>query len=156
MARDGTKTGGRNWEPGQSGNPAGAKRLPEDLQAVRKLSPGVLKTLIDKLSIMNAEEIKATMATGACNMLEMAVASIWVKAIEQGDYNRLNFILDRSRIGKVKEVVEFNVAPRVIYKTTQTEDGRLLQDIIKDGIEIGNGPGTTDDASDVGNPTAPR
>lgn len=138
MARDGSKSGGRNWAPGQSGNPAGAKRLPEDLQAVRRLSPGILKTLIDKLSTMSAAEIKATMETGAANMLEMAVASIWVKAIEQGDYARLNFILDRSRIGRVKEQLDITVTPKIIYRTTMSDDGRLLQDLIQEGVESGS------------------
>lgn len=130
------KTGGRDFKPGQSGNPAGKPPMPPELKAIKALTPGFVKMIIAKFARMSKEEMgqllmKPPGSEGAPNMMEIMIGSIVAKAAQDGDYSRLNFLLDRS-IGKVKEQVDITVAPKMIYKTTMTNDGRLLQDLLKD------------------------
>lgn len=128
------------FQPGQCGNPNGRPRLPEDLKVVTKLSPAVLKALIDKIAATSLEDLQSLHEAGVTNkwgLLEATVVSIWMKALREGDHNRLNFILDRSRIGRVKESLDVNLIPRVVYQTTMESDGRMVQELVKD--EIGEG-----------------
>jgi hypothetical protein len=81
---------------------------------------------------MKPTEIIQMVASGQMNMLESAVASVWCKAIQEGDQSKLNFILDRSRIGKVKEVVDHNLIPKIKYRTAMSEDGRMIQELLTD------------------------
>lgn len=134
-----TKTGGRDFAPGQSGNPNGRPRLPPELKAIQALSPSYIKMIIAKFSRMTKGEMGSFLMQppeqGGPNMMEIMIGSIIAKAAQDGDYNRLNFLLDRA-IGKVKEQVDLNVAQKVVYRTTMTDDGRLLQDILReDAIE---------------------
>lgn len=92
------------WKPGQSGNPAGPGRLPDDVKQLVKASrANVIRTIHEQLFSMSHEEVRAVRAaTKSARTLEVAVASIIDKAITMGDQARLSMLLDRL-IGKVKE-----------------------------------------------------
>ena len=49
MGRKGVKTGGRDWQPGQSGNPKGGKKLPKDLREFIGLDAEVDSELVRKI-----------------------------------------------------------------------------------------------------------
>jgi len=134
MAR-GVKTGGRNIQKGQVLNPHGRPKLPADLQPIRQLSPGILKAMIDKLAELPLQQIIDLRDGGHLSMLEHSIVAVWIKAVVDGDHSRLNFILDRSRVGKVQDKLDITVGPKTVYRTTMTGDGRLLQDLLKPEIE---------------------
>lgn len=127
------------FKPGQSGNPKGRPVLPPEVKAIQALSPEYVKKIISKFSHMSKEEMRDFLQKGpddpnGPNMMEIMIGSIVAKAAQDGDYTRLNFLLDRS-IGRVKETIDVSLAPRINYQTTMEADGRLLQELVKEEIE---------------------
>lgn len=123
MARNGTKTGGKNFVKGQSGNPAGRPPMPKELQNVRKLSPSYIKIVISKLCNMGKEDLEKYLKDNRTPMVEITIGAILVKATAEGDYSRLNFLLDRS-IGKVKDNLEITIPKPTIIERL---DGSQMQ-----------------------------
>lgn len=101
----GKKTGGRNFEPGKSGNPKGRPRLPEDIKEARALNQIELTRILNKYLYMPIEEIKRELAKPNTPALEVAVGKVLAAAINKGDQKRLDFILSRT-VGSVKKVYE--------------------------------------------------
>ena len=89
------KTGGRDFRPGQSGNPSGRPALPEDIKAVRALNRVELERVLNKYLFMTVSEIKAVVSDPGVTALELMVASLVVKSVELADTNRISFLLDR-------------------------------------------------------------
>lgn len=80
------------WKPGQSGNKSGK---PKQLLTRDKVS-----SVVGKFACMTRDELQDVIKNPKSSMLEITVAAIMARAAKDGDFNRLNFILDRS-IGKV-------------------------------------------------------
>jgi len=133
------KTPGSGFVPGVSGNPNGRPKQPPEIRAIKSLSPEYVKKIISKFSQMSKEEMGTFLRLGpddpgGPNMMEIMIGSIVAKAAQDGDYTRLNFLLDRS-IGRVKETIDVSLAPRINYQSTMEADGRMLQELVKEEIE---------------------
>lgn len=128
------KTGGRVFQKGQSGNPKGRPPIPPELKAVKQLSPQSVRLLVSKFAAMSKEELAELLQKPDTPLIEITIGSIFAKAAKEGDYSRFNFLLDRS-VGKVKDEVDINVGAKTIYRTSMTEDGRLLQELVKPEVE---------------------
>lgn len=129
------KTGGRDFKKGQSGNPNGRPKLPEELRLIKKMTPSFVRNVISKVSRMNQEQIAEVIHEPDTSILEATIMKIYLKAMTEGDYLRLNFLLDRS-IGKVKEELDVSLQPVVTYKTSMTDDGRMFQQIIEEDKQL--------------------
>lgn len=103
MAR-GKKTGGRNFVPGVVTNPNGRPRIPQDLKLAREAHKHLVESKIYELKQHSKEELKELAKNASTDALTAALATIIVKAIEGGDTQRLNFLLDRT-IGPVPKNV---------------------------------------------------
>lgn len=123
---------GRKFVKGQSGNSKGRPPMPAELREVMKLSPQKLKAMIFKFLHMNRGDLKRTVENAETSLVECTIASIVTMAMAEGDYTRLDFLLNRS-IGKVKE--EVNVNSNITFKTTFTPDGNLIQQVIDAELE---------------------
>lgn len=121
------------FKPGQSGNPGGKVKLPEDIREARKLNQHELERIINKYLYMDRESVKAAISNPATPMMELMVASIVAQAAQKGDHQRLDFVLNRL-VGKVRDQIDVRqVTPFVIRHTTgqqtvlgakvETEDG---------------------------------
>lgn len=104
MAR-GKKTGGRNFKKGQSGNPKGAPKIPEDVKEMRKLKGADYDHLANKFMDLKRAALAAIMKDPNSTALEMWLASIFHKGIVEGDIKRLEAILCRT-IGKVPQPLQ--------------------------------------------------
>lgn len=114
MAR-GHKTGGRDFEPG---NQAAKDRLPGDIKAARKLTKVEFERLVNKFIWLDAAGLKAAAEDAECTAFERMVGAIIVKAIEGGDSQRLEFLLNRL-IGKVTEKLQVELPkPFVITRAS--------------------------------------
>lgn len=104
----------KRFKPGQSGNPGGRPKLPEDIKEARKLNQVELERIINKYLAMDREAVKTAISAPGTPMMELMVASIVAQAAQKGDHQRLDFVLNRL-VGKVKEQIEVkNVTPFVI------------------------------------------
>ena len=82
---------------GVSGNPSGKPKgllRREDVEA-----------MMGRFAVMTREQLQLVVQNQKSTMLEIMIASVMAKAAKDGDYARLQFLLDRS-IGRVKDISE--------------------------------------------------
>lgn len=95
------------FKKGQSGNPSGRPKLPEDVVEGRKLNKIEVARIFNRLINMPATELKDVLTNPDTKAMELIVGKIIAEGIKHGDAARLNFILDRM-IGKVVDKVELS------------------------------------------------
>ncbi len=113
----------KNLKPfpkGTSGNPSGK---PKNL-----LTKDKVDSIIARFSFMNRQELQGVVQNEKTPMIEIMIASVMVKAAKDGDYSRLEAILNRS-VGKVKETKEL-----ILPKPTVVERANGSQIVL--GSEI--------------------
>lgn len=112
------------FKPGQSGNPSGKPKMPEELQKANKLSAKKFIEYVNRYINMDREDIKEDMKRPEATMLELLVAGMISRAVSQQDPVRANFILDRT-IGKVIDRMQIDVEviakPMIIHRIDGSE-----------------------------------
>lgn len=93
------------FKPGQSGNPAGASKLQRTLTKERVVD------VLSRFAHLSRKELFAVSESETTPMLEAMVANIMLKAFENGDASRLEFLLNRA-YGKVKDEIEVTTNPQ--------------------------------------------
>lgn len=116
------------WKAGQSGNPNGKPKMPEELQKANKLSAKKFIEYVNRYVNMNRSEIKEDLERKEATMLELLVGGMISKAVSTQDPVRANFILDRT-IGKVIDKMEIEI---VVPKPT------IIQRIDGSQVELGH------------------
>ena len=114
------------WKKGQSGNPGGKPKIPDDIKETRSLNQYELERIINRYLHMTKGELVAAIKNDATPMMEVTVASIVLKAASGGDHLRLDFILNRL-IGKVKDKVQIEdsrVEIKLAYANGVKADGK--------------------------------
>lgn len=138
MARNGVKTGGRNWVKGQSGNPSGGPTLPREIRDARALTKLEFERLANQYLYLTPEETAARLADPSTKNIDRVVTAIIGAAIEHGDEKRLNFLLDRL-IGKVADKVDGTMTIRneaEISKLAAMSDRELLEYVRDTAINL--------------------
>lgn len=98
------KTGGRDFKPGQSGNPNGRPRLPEDVKEARRLNQVELERVINKYLFMSTRRLEFKFANKSTRALDRMVIGLILKG-SAGNIPSVTLITERL-VGKVKTVVE--------------------------------------------------
>lgn len=101
----GKKTGGRDFQPGQSGNPAGRVKLPPEIKEARKYNKLEVERILSDYMDKSPAEIDLALNRQDLPAIEIIVAKIVHQAMKRGDQFRFDFLLNRL-IGKVKDQVE--------------------------------------------------
>lgn len=110
------------WRSGVSGNPGGRPRVPEELKGIQSYSTEEVRKLISKTGRMDDEEARVANLNACTSRLEKALIKCWGQAVEKGDVNRLEFLLNRS-IGKAPLADPMAEVPD---RVEMTEEQRLL------------------------------
>jgi len=100
----GKKTGGRNFKPGETGNPNGRPPVPYEIRELRKHNRLEVEETFSKYLRMTAKELEEAAKSPYTSALDGMVIAVIMKAVQNGDQWRLNFLLDRV-IGKVPDRV---------------------------------------------------
>ncbi len=125
----GRKTGGRDFKPGVSGNPAGRPKTREDLKQVKLLSQDDVSRIMQKMLDMKIIDLDHMVNDPDTPAMELMIAKIMHKAMIEGDQARLDFLFNRV-IGKVLDKKEIEVRP-VTYRTQVRGDGALIQEVLE-------------------------
>ncbi len=115
----GKKTGGRDFEPGNSASP-GRPQLPEDLKQARKLNKAEFERIANKFLFLSPQDARDILEDPTSTMLDHLVASIFVRGVQDGSHQHLEFILNRL-IGKVSDKIEVKQKPFVVERLDGTE-----------------------------------
>lgn len=107
MAKNGVKSGGRDFQPGESGNPNGRPPIPEEIKKARLLNKVHVEELLNKFLNWPLQDLVTFSQKKESPVLELLVARILLEAIKKGDQVRLEFLFQRL-IGKVKEEFDHN------------------------------------------------
>lgn len=101
----GKKTGGRDFKPGVSGNPAGGPKIPEEVKVLRKLTIPRLEEIADL--ILDGNRVQLTQIVGSSTepAIRVAYAKAALNAMNKGDLTGIETILNRL-VGKPKDKVE--------------------------------------------------
>src|SRR4051812_46833163 len=112
------------WKPGQSGNPSGKPKMPEELRSITMLTKDETARLIAKYGRMTKSELTEAIQRHDIPMIELTIASIYAQAAKGGDFTRMAFLLDRT-IGKVEN--EIVVKQRMVEELQTLSDDQLLE-----------------------------
>lgn len=88
-----------HFKKGDSGNPKGRRPLPPDLKNVSPYTAGEISRVISKYGRLTKDAIYEVMSNPATPVMDLSICKMFEKSLEDGDYGRLNFLLDRC-IGK--------------------------------------------------------
>jgi hypothetical protein len=90
------------FKPGKSGNPNGRPKLAPELITAKALTKEAAIRWLNEVVHANKDELNALMNDPSTPGLKLMMASVIAKGVKFGDYQRLNFMLDRL-IGKIPE-----------------------------------------------------
>lgn len=109
---------GRPFQKGQSGNPGGRHKLPEDIRKARALNQVELERTVNRFLYMDRAQVQEAIKNPETPMIDLMVASIMAQAAQKGDERRLEFILQRM-IGRVTDKIEVKTpTPFVISRAS--------------------------------------
>lgn len=109
---------GRDWKPGQSGNPKGKPPFPKILKEAKKLTRNDFEMAVHKVRQMTLQEARDYMRDAKnVDVLEYAVIGQFIAAAK-GNTAAFNFLCDRI-IGPIKHELE-------ISRPQETEETKKL------------------------------
>lgn len=111
------------FKKGQSGNPGGKPKAPDDIIHARKLNQIELERIVNGYLFKTRNEVTESLKNPSTGMMELMVASIMGKAVQLGDASRLEFILNRL-LGKVVDKVQVD-SNRVEIALSYNPQGKL-------------------------------
>lgn len=110
----GKKTGGRDFQPGQSGNPSGRPPEPEDIKKARSLTKNEYTRIANKYLWMDLESFGKELKRKDLSMFEKAVMQM-IQHAAAGCERRFEQILARM-IGKPRDKMEVTLPQPFIVR----------------------------------------
>lgn len=118
---------------GQSGNPGGRPRDPEALRESKKLTRQHLETTLNRYLFLAEDETTAAFKSKLTPNIDRMVCAVIHKAVTEGDYRHLDFLLSRL-LGKMKETVE-HILPKAVIIERQNGETVELGHVIENEDE---------------------
>ena len=108
MAEKKSRGRGKPFEKGnQAGKGHGRPPMPLEMRAVKALTRTRFEELLNRFLWMSSAELAAAAHAEGTTVLERMIIAVVSGAIADGDYQRLNFVLDRL-VGKVSEPLQLH------------------------------------------------
>lgn len=102
------------FKKGQSGNPSGKPKVPTEIREAQKVTSQEFVRVASEFLLMDRRQIKERLENPTASMLEMLIGGIIAKAATTSDYQRANFILDRT-IGRVAVDINASVDVKSLH-----------------------------------------
>lgn len=109
------KAVGRPFKPGESGNPNGRPMTPVEIVEMKKMNRNEAEKILNEFIHLPLGIIEKIADDPTTPGLKAVLASAYVKAHAVGNYNMINFLLDRL-IGKVRDAPENNAPKPTVIK----------------------------------------
>lgn len=119
MSSDGKHLAKYQFKPGQSGNKSGRRPLPEHLRDAPELTKDRVQKMIGLYAEMSLTQLEEKAKDKTLPGFEAAIVATLIKAIKDGDVNRMEFFLNRCGIGKVTDKVETNLKVEEVEVTKE-------------------------------------
>jgi hypothetical protein len=120
LARNGKKSGGRDFKPGNPGGP-GKPPLPPELKEAKRLTKTAFEAMANRFLWMTTAELAAHHDDPATPAIERLIISILAAGETEGDQARAEWFLNRL-LGKVTDKVEVSQPkPFVIQRSDGSE-----------------------------------
>lgn len=120
----GKKTGGKDFEPGGPGGPGRPETLPQ-VREFKKWGKENTSKMLMKIGSMTYPELESLMEKPTwAHVLEIAVGSVLMRAIQSGEHAGIEWLLNRT-IGPVKQEIE--VTQRQELPTV--EEAKVILDV---------------------------
>jgi len=125
----------KSWKKGQSGNPNGRPKLPGDLWRARGLNQLEFERTVNQFLFQDREYLNRILNDPKTTAFELLIGQMITMAIKQGDFQRLNFLMDRI-LGKAKETIDHNVKSvphwvEQLYSLTPEQRKRRFEELKK-------------------------
>lgn len=105
------------FKKGESGNPGGRPRLPDDLKTIQQLTADEYNRRIAKHLRMDRTELDAVLNNPATIIFDLIIAKTLQKSAEHGDINKAEYLFSRT-LGKPKETMEVMQPPPMVIERT--------------------------------------
>lgn len=102
------------WKPGQTGNPNGRPPLNPIQRALKELTVQTFREVIEAVCAGNLDNLRAMINDPATSVLQVGVATAFMKALQAGDYATIERIAERI-VGKIPD--ELNVNAKTMNQT---------------------------------------
>lgn len=106
----GTKKNATSFKPGQSGNPKGKPRLPDEIKAARQVSQIEIEKIINHVAYLKESDLKSLIKDDDTPAMVKGMAKVVEKLVKYGDLWAANFLLDRM-IGRPNNAPMIDVTP---------------------------------------------
>lgn len=110
----GKKTGGRDFKPGQSGNPNGRPPVPEDIKEARKLAKNEFARIMNRFLWMSLEDFNVELKRPGLSMFERSCMQM-IQHSAAGCERRFEMILTRL-LGRPRDNMEITLPQPFIVK----------------------------------------
>jgi hypothetical protein len=120
------------FKPGQSGNPGGRVKMPDDIKAAKRLNKIELERLLNRLIWMTKEELLAHLRDKETPGFEVLIGNIVLKGIAGGDHQRAEFLIQRL-VGKVQD--ELKVTGLKPYVAVLSDGKEIIMGVKDEGEE---------------------
>lgn len=117
----GKKTGGRDWKPGESGNPDGLKPMSTEARIFKRMTQAQVAELGTEILSGNVDALRKVVKNPTSTPLQVWFATSVLKGIAKGDVFALDKFLERV-VGKVKDKIDLSssdgsMKPTFVFKT---------------------------------------
>lgn len=117
-------TNPKKFEKGNNANPRGAGAHNKDVKAIRRLTHEDVAQVGSLILDGNVEKLKEVQMDPTTTVLKVWMCSVAIKAINKGDAQALNALLDRI-VGKSKEHI--NVVSTVVNANAEISLQKFLE-----------------------------